>query len=118
MRFIIEGKVKPAVRMTQRTKWTDPNAAEYLACKVGIGIQLKAQMARAGWDMLPKQTPLAVRIELLSPVGHIADLDNYVKCLCDSAQGIVFHDDRWVDALTAERRRADDWLTVLEVETL
>ena len=30
MRFIIEGKFKPYVRMTQRSKWVDPQAQEYI----------------------------------------------------------------------------------------
>jgi len=116
MRFIIRGKVKPYVRMTQRSKWANPQAQEYLASQHAIRLQLRHQMAANGWEMLPARTPLDVRMVFTVPNRlHCADLDNQVKALADSAQGIVFKDDRWVDKLSAERRKGDEYLTVLEV---
>ena len=118
MRFIIEGKIKPAVRMTQRGKWVDPQAQEYLASKSAIQWQLKNQMALNGWTMLPEKTPLTVKMLFtVSKRLHVCDLDNLVKNCMDSAQGIVFKDDRWIDALTAERYLGPAYLTILEIGT-
>ena len=51
--FTIAGKIKPAVRMTQRSKHCDPQAADYLVSKQAINWQLLSQMADNGWDILP-----------------------------------------------------------------
>ena len=119
MRFIIRGKIKPYVRMTQRGKWVSEQAQEYLASQHAIRLQLRHQMAANGWEMLPARTPLDVRMVFTVPNRlHCADLDNQVKALADSAQGIVFKNDLWIDAITAERRKGPDYLTVLEVKTV
>ena len=119
MRFVIRGKIKPYVRMTQRGKWVRPEAQEYLDSKTAIGLQLRQQMAANDWQMLPPKTPLVVRATFqLGGAVHVADIDNQCKGLIDSAQGIVFKDDRWIDRLTAERCKGDDYLTVLQVEAL
>ena len=119
VRFVILGKIKPAVRMTQRGKWVDPQAQEYLASKQSVGLQLRQQMTANGWEMLPPKTPLSVRIVFTMPnYVHVADIDNQIKATLDSAQGIVFKDDRWVDVLSAERCKGQDYLTVIEVRTI
>jgi len=116
MRFVIRGKVKPYVRMTQRGKWVDSQAQEYLASKKSIGLQLRQQMTQNDWQMLPEKIPLVVRMTFqLGGAVHVADIDNQCKATLDSAQGIVFKDDRWVDALSAERHKGTEYLTVLEV---
>lgn len=60
MRFIIKGKIKPAVRMTQRSKWVDEDAQEYLSCKVAIGRQLREQMLALDAAPFERGAPLSV----------------------------------------------------------
>jgi len=117
--FIIRGKIKPYVRMTQRSKWTSPQAREYLASKAAVGMQLRHQMNQNGAGMLPGQTPLSVHITIWEAGGfHNKDLDNQVKAIVDAAQGIVFPDDRWIDQITAERKRGEGYATEMRIDTL
>ena len=102
MVFLIEGKIKPYVRMTRRGKWTSKRAQEYLASQAAIKWQLKEQVR--GRDPLPERTPLMARVELwVSERLHCADIDNQIKAVLDAAQGIVFHNDLWIDELHVER---------------
>jgi len=105
--------------MTQRSKFTDPQAKEYLACKLAVGMQFKHQMHGHDLEMLPGQTPLSVTITIWEGGGfHNKDLDNQIKSLLDAAQGIVFPDDRWVDRIIAERRRGEGYAAEVMVEIL
>jgi len=118
--FTIRGKIKPYVRMTQRSKWVrGSQAQEYLASKTAIGMQLKNQKRHNGDGMFPRQTPLAAYITIWEPRGfHNKDLDNQIKAILDSAQGIVFPDDRWIDRITAERLTGGGYVITLRIETL
>ncbi len=118
-RFIITGRIKPYVRMTQRGKWVKPQAIEYQASKSALQYQLSAQMAQHGWDTLPGQTPLAMHL-VLGYRRHSQDLDNIIKAVADAANGVVYPDDRWIDRITAERIGGprDDEQTVLTVTIL
>lgn len=117
MKFTLTGRFKPYVRMTQRSKYVDPQAQQYLASKVEMGLQLRQQMAANGWDMLPRRTPLAVNIVVLaSKVRHNCDIDNIAKGTIDSAQGIVFLDDRWIDYLRIRRVVGPEDQILLSVE--
>ena len=111
MHFIITGKIKPHVRMTQRGKWVKKDAQEYLASKTAIGWQLKEQMQLYGWTMLPDETPLVLSVIFILP-GWLqkADLSNQIKTLEDAAQGIVYANDRWINEINATRRSGDEYL--------
>jgi crossover junction endodeoxyribonuclease RusA len=100
--FIIKGRFKPYVRMTQRGKWVKPEAQEYLASKAALAWEIVEQMNARQWGMLPGQTPLWVEIRI-APALHNRDLDNEAKAVLDAMNGIVFPDDRWVDVLSAAR---------------
>lgn len=119
MRFIIDGKITPYVRMTQRSKWIK-RAQVYLASQQAIALQLKAQMNRAGWDPVPGRTPVAVDIAVTVPGRlHCSDLDNTVKAVLDAAQyAEILPDDRWVDAISARRELGEDCRAVLVLEVL
>jgi Holliday junction resolvase RusA-like endonuclease len=75
-------------------------------------------MALNDWEMLPAQTPLTIDIEIISRDGHRSDLDNQIKTLMDSAQNIVFPDDRWVDSITARRQKGERYEARVRVESL
>lgn len=100
--FRLTGRFKPYVRMTQKSKYADPQAVEYLASKDALGFLMLQQMAAQEWEMMPRGTPLGVMI-VIQPVMHTRDLDNEIKAVLDAATGIVFEDDRWVDAVFAVR---------------
>ena len=105
MNFVIKGEIKPYVRMTRRGKWSSPQAQEYLASKAAIQMQLKAQMA--GREPLGRE-PLSVRLWIrVSERLHTKDLDNQIKAILDACNGIVWADDRWVDAIHAQRYLLD-----------
>lgn len=103
--------------MTRRGKWVNEDAKEYLSSQEAIAWQLKKQMG--GNPMLPVSTPLKAKIVVEQPKNlHRADLDNTVKALVDSAQGIVFKNDLWIDQIVAERRIGDEYRAWLTVEVL
>ena len=109
MIFELKGKFKPYVRMTQASKWVQPDAVQYLASKEDIGRQLAQQMAANDWDMLPGQTPLWVSINIEHQGGfHNRDLDNELKAFLDGANGIVYPDDRWIDWVKVQRQRGKE----------
>ena len=116
MHFVIKRKIKPAVRMTQRGKYVKKDAQEYLVSKDDIGYQLKQQMQEHGWTMLPDETPLFVRIVFhISRRMHGCDIDNLAKTVLDSAQGIAFKNDCWVDALNVYRESSEEYKTILTI---
>ena len=117
MNFTILGKIKPYLRMTQRSKIVDPQAQEYLASKMAIGLQLKQQMA--GQEMFPR-VHLSTDILFCGPDTHHAtrDLDNLVKAIHDSAQGIVYPDDCWIAELSARRQEGPEYITYMKVVLL
>jgi Holliday junction resolvase RusA-like endonuclease len=120
MIFTLHGKVKPYTRMTQRGKWASPQAQEYLDSQHALGLQLRHQMAEHGWEMLPGQTPLRVRMHFEFPGGmNNMDLDNLIKSILDSANGVVYPDDRWINKIEASRvSGVSEYQTTFEVEVL
>ena len=113
MRFIIDGKITPYVRMTQRSKWTE-RAQAYLSSQRAIALQLKAQMNRAGCDQVPKGVPIAVGMRFtLTKRLYGCDLSNLEKALEDAANNVVWYDDRYIvrrlfgEKLLGDKNRAE-----------
>ena len=116
--FTIHGKMKPYVRMTQKSKFYG-QAAEYLASQDAVRVQLRQQMTANAWEMLPGQTPLSVSIVIYHKGGlHGRDCDNEMKAILDAMSGIVYPDDRWIDVLRAERVKDVDDVTFITVLAL
>lgn len=112
LRFELTGKIKPYVRMTQKGKFIrvrngkPTQAAEYLDSKAALQWQFKAQMV--GREPFGRE-PLCVSITVFYQGGfHNHDLDNVIKAILDAMNGIVYPDDRWIDAICAVRGSADD----------
>lgn len=105
MTFEIVGRVVPMVRMTQRSKWKDPQAKRYLAWKETFGWELKVIMLQQGWEMIPYPVPLHLDIGYSLPVKRTThfDLSNLIKAIEDAAQHIVFENDNSVESITAWR---------------
>ena len=81
MLFIIyDLKIKPYVRMTQKSKFYDPQAKEYLASKEALSWEFKRIMQQYNFEMLPK-VPIKAEITIWVPssVGHRQDIDKGLK---------------------------------------
>lgn len=117
MNFLITGKIKPYVRMTQRSKFADPQAQEYLASRDAIRVQLKQQMiGLSGLNstaMLPRSAPLRLDVHFQLPLPHSCDLDNLIKAVCDAMNGVVFLDDRWIDEIHATAGKGEPLANVM-----
>ena len=103
--FEIAGRIVPYVRMTQRSKYVSKKAMRYLAWKESFGWELKRIMQEHDWKMFPKGMPISVRIVFGLPWLRKPkwDLDNAIKAILDSAQGIVFKNDMDVEQIAASR---------------
>lgn len=104
--------------MTQRGKWVSESAQRYLGYKQEVGWQLKKQFKE------PTGAAVAVKIKFymtipqgwskrrkLESIGqpHTTkpDIDNLIKGVFDSANGILWTDDKQVVALDAEKVYGD-----------
>lgn len=114
MQFVLTGRITPYTRMTRRGKWVNERAKEYLASQEALAWQFKEQCS----EMLPKQTPLLMRAIVETPKPHTGDLDNIFKALADSAQGIVFSNDCWIDSISVQRKRAADYRATVWIEVM
>lgn len=114
MEFIITGRIIPYVRMTRRGKFVNERAKEYLASQEAIAWQFKKQCP----EMLPKQTPLLMIAIIETPKLHVGDLDNIAKSILDSAQGIVFSNDCWIDSISIQRKQAKEYKAQVWIEPL
>lgn len=107
-----------AVRMTQKGKWKNARAQRYLDYKNEIGWQLKKHYKE------PTLTAIGVKIKFYMPIPeswsnkkkcehtgkpHIKkpDIDNLIKGIFDSANGIVWQDDKQVVACEATKEYGD-----------
>jgi len=90
--FIVNGRPVPAVRMTQRSKWT-PQAQKYLAYKGLVGWSAKASGIKA--LVGPVRVSMTIYVG-----GRRGDIDNYVKAIFDGLKGIAWDDDRQVTCVS------------------
>lgn len=100
IRIIVPGRPVPAVRMTQRSKYTSKQAKRYLAYKEQIGWDAKACGVRS-----PMSGDLEVyAVAYLKPTTPEPDVDNLGKAFLDGLNRIAYVDDRQVMKLTVEKR--------------
>ena len=105
MLFTYTDKIKPYVRMTQKGKWNDPQAREYMASKAALAQSLKGEMLLSGYRSIPAKVPFKVSLFYQAPNVYQFDLANVLKAVMDAAQGVVFPDDRWcIQAQTTKGR--------------
>lgn len=114
------GRIKPYVRMTQKSKYTNPQAKEYLASKKNLQTKFREFMNLHDILMIEKGIPLRVHIivGVLTSQGHSADVDNILKAIMDACNKIVFEDDRWVDEAWIIRRIGEKEFLDLGIERM
>jgi Holliday junction resolvase RusA-like endonuclease len=115
--FTIEESIFPYVRMTQKTKFTDPTAQMYLRNKGILKFYLQQQMDAGEFSIFTKQ-PMGCDLSFNVVQLHKCDLDNLVKAVLDAAQGIVFTNDSWIDSISARRKLANKPKLIFEVWAL
>lgn len=124
-------KIKPmgAVRMTQRSKWTNDSAQRYLTYKRIIGIEARKHVRE------PTESAVVVTANFYYPMpvgftkakkemarsGQLRpttkpDLDNVVKGLADSLNKIAWKDDNQIVSITAHKYYADEPKIEIQIE--
>jgi Holliday junction resolvase RusA-like endonuclease len=119
MEFRIPGPIKPYVRMTRRSKFVNRQAVAYNTDQMRVKWELRDQMTRSGWEMIPRGRPLAIGV-LITMTGrlHCQDADNQLKGVIDALQGVVFENDLWVDFANVYRKIGDSDLVEVHVGTI
>ena len=97
--FTVPGRPVPAVRMTRRSKWVDPQAQRYLDYKEFIGWLAKRHFSKVFTG------PIKLCVEAYIDGGRPGDLDNIVKSVQDGLNGIAWKDDRQVVEIHAKRHK-------------
>jgi len=98
----LPGPVKPYVRMTQRSRYANVEAREYLESRNTLKDAMRALMLSNHYEMFVRGVPLYVMIRARW-CRHNQDLDNIVKAVLDAGNGIIYEDDCWIDAISAYR---------------
>lgn len=93
----VPGRAIPAVRMTQRSKYTR-RARRYLAYKGQVG-----WIARQHMQGQPTDKPILVETKVYLHRGIQGDVDNYFKSIADSLNKIVYKDDRQIQQIKASK---------------
>lgn len=107
--FTVPGRPVPAVRMTQRSKYTK-QAQRYLKYKNHVG-----WVARSHMQGSPTDKAVGVNLSLYLSGGNQGDIDNYFKAITDSINKIVYKDDRQIRIMKAKKvecQKADERVEV------
>jgi Holliday junction resolvase RusA-like endonuclease len=103
----LPGEIKPYVRMTQRSRYSEPQAIEYIASRNRLRDDMRTLMLANRWQMIPRGVPMEVGI-IIGWCRHNQDLDNIVKAVLDAANGVIYEDDCWIDSIEAARALSVD----------
>lgn len=91
IKIIVPGRPVPAVRMTQKSMFTNKYAKRYLDYKRHVGL-----IARRDYKGKPIDEKVAVSLSIYLCGGNQGDIDNYFKSITDSLNKIIYKDDRQV----------------------
>lgn len=100
--FSVPGRAVPAVRMTQRSKYSRP-AKRYLSYKNQV-----AWIAKASYKSKPTDSNVGVNLNIYLKGGNQGDIDNYFKSVTDSLNEIIYSDDRQVKEMSARKLDCHD----------
>lgn len=90
IKLTIPGRCVPAVRMTQRSKYTK-QAKRYLCYKHVVALH-----ALNDYKGDPITEKVAVSLKVYLAGGNQGDIDNYFKSITDSCNKIIYKDDRQI----------------------
>ena len=97
-KLIIPGRPVPHVRMTQRSKYSEPQAQRYLGYKEQVG-----WYARAARVPFIAAGPAALESYFYLCGGQTPDLSNLIKAIEDGLNTIAYKDDKQIDYIVARR---------------
>jgi|SRR5690625_510177 len=100
--FTVPGRAIPAVRMTQRSKYTR-QAKRYLAYKNQV-----AWTARSIHKNKPTTSDVGINLNIYLNGGIQGDIDNYFKSISDSLNKIIYVDDKQVKEMNARKIESED----------
>ena len=109
--------VIPYVRMTQRSKYVDPRAIAYLSNQQTLKWWMRQAMEAGDYKKFGKVS-LAVELIFYVKKKHVSDIDNLCKNMLDSAKGIIYVDDRWIDALNVVRTLSKEPSVTMRIREL
>jgi crossover junction endodeoxyribonuclease RusA len=103
IKFIVEGRPVPHVRMTQRGKFVKQNAARYIGYKQMVGLIAKRYFKK------PSDKPIKIVVDVYlwgktTPMGMDGDVSNFLKTAEDALNRIAYEDDRQIVKATATKQ--------------
>lgn len=104
IRFVVNGRPVPAVRMTQRGKFVKAAAGRYLQYKNEVAWAAKGAQMRQ--NVRQFEGPVEVIATAYIYGNRSGDVDNLAKSWLDGMNGIIWRDDRQVTDLIIRKRPA------------
>ncbi len=107
----IPGRPVPAVRMTQRSKYKNPAAQNYLDYKELVGWIARRAV----------KSPIECKVKVIARFyidKHPGDIDNYVKSILDGCNRIAWIDDKQVVEVHAYRHQDNNQRAEVEIVEL
>jgi Holliday junction resolvase RusA-like endonuclease len=90
-------------------------------CMSALGILYKTCMRKNDYEMIPPKVPikLSFKIHTTRSRGK-SDIDNYLKTIMDAGNGIIWHDDCWIEKIGSGQiyYKSEFPLLLMKVETI
>ena len=100
-------RVIPYVRMTQRSKWGNPRAREYLDNQASIRDRVILIMAQHGIQPFDRKDELKVHFKVVRTTKR-GDFDNFIKAVADALQKAVYPDDKQIMSIVFDLETAKE----------
>jgi Holliday junction resolvase RusA-like endonuclease len=106
-------ELQPYVRMTQRSKFADSNAQNYIKNQAEFQLLVRNYVnlknyPMAGDHYIPDTAPFMLCAYVFTGKRlHRCDLDNIIKAVLDGTQGLIFKNDQMCDAILASRHEIE-----------
>jgi len=89
--FLVETRIVPHPRMTQRGKWVKKQAQRYLSWKSGFATEIKRKMEEEGIKMF--SCPVWLSLKIKRKGKRRADLKNLLASVEDALNRVLWQDD-------------------------
>lgn len=103
IKFMIPGRAVPAVRTTQRQKFTDLNYQRYLTYKHIIGFNALNELKKSKFSFADKGKEIEIEVKVYLATRHRCDVDNLLKSFMDGLNNVLWCDDSQVMKATVEK---------------